>query len=351
MLITLSYKEGTPDSRRAYWVGAAPAKKKDGCIGVAVVGAGGFAQMMHLPNLIKESATFQVRWICSRTGSTALAAAKRFGVSGATTDFSEVLRDDMTDLIIICTRHDLHAGLVLQALQAGKHVLCEKPLALKHEDLDAIEAFYAKSTSPIPLLMVGFNRRWSPAFQAVLSALKGRSSPLVAQYTMNAGYIPLEHWTHGPEGGGRNVGEACHIYDLFFALSGADCTDIQITGIPAQGRQWAKNDNFCAILKFGDGSVCTLLYTAMGPKTFPKERLQVFCEGKVIVLDDYKSVEVQGAKAPGWKGVVQDKGQASELIALAEMIRGGCPKGFIELQLAVSRATLESERRLMSRDD
>jgi predicted dehydrogenase len=228
-------------------------------------------------------------------------------------------------------------------------VLCEKPLALSHDELDAIEKFYVEGSGPKPALMVGFNRRWSPAFRQVLSVLKNRTAPLVANYTMNAGYIPLDHWVHGAEGGGRNVGEACHIYDLFFALAGSACTDIHMAGIPAQGRQWARNDNFVATLTFADGSVCSLLYTAEGAKSYPKEKLQVFSEGRVIALNDYKSVEVHGAKG-GWSGVTQDKGQEAELSAFADMIRDGMPASYIAEQIAVSRATLEAETRLMKRD-
>jgi predicted dehydrogenase len=167
---------------------------------------------------------------------------------------------------------------------------------------------------------------------------------------MNAGHIPLDHWVHGVEGGGRNVGEACHIYDLFFALTGAFCTDLQMAGIPAQGHQWARNDNFTATLTFADGSVCSLLYTAMGAKAYPKEWLQVFSEGKVIVLDDYKAVEMHGAGKKSWNNGTQNKGQEAELAALAEMIRTGIRAEFIAEQLAVSRVTLEAECRLMRRD-
>ncbi|HVU16347.1 MAG TPA: bi-domain-containing oxidoreductase [Candidatus Didemnitutus sp.] len=348
LLVLLAYPVDGPDPVRSVKLGADSAKK-EGRIGVACVGAGGFAQMMHLPNVLKHRGEFDLRTICSRTGSNAVSAAKQFGASRATTDFAEVLRDSEVDLVILCTRHDLHGRMTLEALRAGKHVLCEKPLGLNHEELDAIEEFLADGVPAKPLLMVGFNRRWSPAFAAVRAALRGRSGPLVAQYTMNAGYIPLDHWVHGPEGGGRNVGEACHIYDLFHALTGAACTDVKMTGIPAQGRQWARNDNFCATLEFADGSVCTLTYTAMGAKAYPKERLQVFCDGKVVVLDDYKTVEVHGGRG-GWKGMSQDKGQEAELVALAGFIRNGAPAGFVAEEIAVSRLALEAEGRLMIRE-
>jgi predicted dehydrogenase len=349
MLVLLSYPTDGTEPSRVITLTEGVSARKAGTIGVACVGAGGFAQLMHLPNLLKQREHYSIRTICSRTGSNALSAAKQFGAPRATTDYAEVLRDPEVDLVILCTRHDLHGRMALEALRAGKHVLCEKPLALRHEELDAIEAFFTGAGTK-PALMVGFNRRWSPAFQNVLTHLRGRTAPLVAQYTMNAGYIALDHWVHGAEGGGRNVGEACHIYDLFFALADSACVDIQMTGIPAQDRQWARNDNFTATFSFADGSVCSLVYTAMGAKAYPKERLQVFSEGRVIVLDDYKSVEVHGAKGKGWSGVTQDKGQEAELAELARMIREGMPAAFIAEQLAVSRATLEAEYRLMKRD-
>ena len=349
MLVVLTYPTDAPAPSRVVILGPTLSTRKDR-IGVACVGAGGFAQMMHLPNLQKHRDLFELRTICSRTGSNAMAVAKQFQVSKATTDYTEVLNDSAIDLVILCTRHNLHGQMALKALQAGKHVLCEKPLALADEEIDAIETFYSDPGANRPVLMVGFNRRWSPSFQRVLQETRGRNGPLMAQYTMNAGYIPLNHWVHGPEGGGRNVGEACHIYDLFRALSGKECVDISMAGLPAVGKQWARNDNFNATLTFADGSVCNLLYTAMGNKVYPKERLQVFTEGRVVVLDDYRSVEIHGGKGKGLKSVVQDKGQEAELVALAGMIRSGAPAGFIAEQLEVSRVTLESERRLLRRD-
>jgi predicted dehydrogenase/threonine dehydrogenase-like Zn-dependent dehydrogenase len=349
MVVILEYPTGPQNPAKTIALSHDRVSRKPGRIGVACVGAGGFAQLTHLPNLLKQRGRYELRAICSRTGATAVAAAKQFGAPKATTDFAEVLRDPSVDLVIICTRHDLHASMALEALRAGKHVLCEKPLALADGEIDAIEDFYA-APGPKPVLMVGFNRRWSPAFRRVRELVARRSAPLTAQYTMNAGYLPLEHWVHGPEGGGRNVGEACHVYDLFFALTGSHCTDLQLAGIPAQGRQWARNDNFAATLSFADGSVCSLLYTAMGAKAFPKERLQVFSEGRVIVLDDYKSVAVHGAAAKGWSGFMPDKGHLAELAVLADMIDKGVPDGFVAELAEVSRVAIEAERRLMRRE-
>jgi predicted dehydrogenase len=143
---------------------------------------------------------------------------------------------------------------------------------------------------------------------------------------MNAGYIPLDHWVHGPEGGGRNIGEACHIYDLFDALVGAetDVASVSAHAIRADGTRLAANDNFVATIGYVDGSVCTLTYTALGNRDHPKERMEVFADGTVLTLDDYKSLSVAGPGS-GWRSTTQHKGHPEELEALAHAIREGGP--------------------------
>jgi predicted dehydrogenase len=296
-----------------------------GTIGVALVGAGSFAQATHLPNLAKLEGTFAIRAVMSRTGSTARAVAQRSGAAYATTDLDEVLRDDDVALVLISTRHDLHAPFTLAALRAGKHVFVEKPLALNDLELAEIEAFYRNAGDSAPLLMTGFNRRFSPAAEHVRAALAGRTTPLVADYRMNAGYIALDHWVHGPEGGGRNIGEACHVYDLFDSLVGdSDVLTVVAKSIIPSSDRLARNDNFIATISYSDGSLCKLTYTALGNADFPKERLDVFCDNTVITLDDYKSVSVAG-RGDGWRGLTQNKGHQEELAALAEALRSGGP--------------------------
>ncbi len=236
-----------------------------------------------------------------------------------------MLRDEHVGLVLISTRHDSHALLALAALRAGKHVFVEKPLALNEEELAEIEAFYRSAGDSAPLLMTGFNRRFSPAAEHVRAALSGRTTPLVADYRMNAGYIPLDHWVHGPEGGGRNIGEACHVYDLFDSLVGdADVLSVVGHSIIPHSDRLARNDNFIATVGYTDGSLCTLTYTALGNTDFPKERLDVFCDNAVITLDDYKSVSVAG-RGDGWRGLTQNKGHLEELRALAAALRTGGP--------------------------
>ena len=350
LLVLLSYPtDKNWEVKKTIQLGTPLTVRKDK-IGVAMVGAGAFASGVHLPNFARLKNTYELRTICARTGVSCLATAKRFGISKATTDFDQVLADPTVDLVVICTRHNLHGSMTLRALQAGKHVLCEKPLALLEEEIDSIKRFYQSSKHPKPGFMIGFNRRWSPAIGRLKKVIFGRTTPLVAHYTMNAGYIPLDHWVHGPEGGGRNVGEACHIYDLFHALTNSRCASLEIFGISRQGQVYATNDNFAAILKFEDGSVCSLLYMALGSKNYPKERLEVFVEGKIAVLDDYKRLDILGSPLADWRSVTQEKGQLEEIIALHKMIKNGFSEEFIEEQLQISSIVLQAEKKLMTRE-
>jgi predicted dehydrogenase/threonine dehydrogenase-like Zn-dependent dehydrogenase len=316
-------------------------------IRVAVVGAGGFAQGMHLPNLLKLRNHFTLRAIASRTGANASAVAQRYSAEYATTDFDQVLADKDIDLVIIATRHHLHADMTLRALEAGKHVLIEKPLALTEAEVQRVEAFYANSPANAPVLMTGFNRRFSPALQAAKKVLEGRSGPLIANYRMNAGHIPGDHWVHGPEGGGRNIGEACHIYDLFHFLTGGRWQDVKVAAISTGSKHWRRDDNFVATVEFSDGSVCTLTYTALGSKSHPKEQMEIFCDAKVLVLDDYKKLTVSGG-GRGWSGTTIQKGQYEELEALAAALRGKQPWPIsLEEQVAATRLSFAVQRQLI----
>jgi len=343
LLVLLQYPHREEAIRSVLQI--SPAKPVDGRIKLAMVGAGSFAQGMHLPNLKKLGDKYDLRSVVSRTGLSARSAAERFGFSTAGTDFQAVLDDPQIDLVLIATRHDLHADMTLAALNAGKHVFVEKPLSMTEEGLDAIEAFYAANPNG-PLLMTGFNRRFSPAVTAARDVLKGRLSPMIVNYRMNAGYIPSDHWVHGPHGGGRNIGEACHIYDLFNALTGSEPVEVQARAIVPASGHWRRDDNFVATIRYADGSLCTLTYTSLGSKEFPKERFDIFVDGKVLVLDDYKRLEVTGAKG-GWKGMTIEKGQLEELTVLAEAFKAGgrWPISLAD-QLSATRVSFAVEKQL-----
>lgn len=327
---------------------AAPAVRQgtSRAVRLAVVGAGGFAKSTLLPIVQQESERFTLQAICSRQGHTAAAAAKQFGAASATTNYAEVLADKEVDAVMIATRHDLHATMTLEALKAGKHVFVEKPLCIRREELDAIAKFHDAAGNR-PLLMTGFNRRFSPHAAAIAEAAVQRTNPMMINYRVNAGHVPRDSWLQQAEGGGRNIGEACHFYDLFVKLTGSQASSVQANAIrPATGF-YAASDNFAATIGFADGSVAALTYTALGDTGYPKEFFEVFFDGKVFAVDDFKRMTVAGAKDVKAPGGGQDKGHRQELIAFADAVRRGTDWPIpIWQQIEAMRIAFEVEDRI-----
>jgi predicted dehydrogenase/threonine dehydrogenase-like Zn-dependent dehydrogenase len=325
LMVLLAYPQ-SQETITLVRVVANPTAKPSGTkhIRVALVGAGSFAKGMHLPNLQALADHYHLQAVVSRTGHNAMVTTKQFGANYATTDYQQVLQDAEVDAVIITTRHNLHASMALAALKAGKHVLVEKPLALTKAELSDIEGFYTSATDEsLPILLTGFNRRFSPYARQIYETIQDRSNPMILNYRMNAGYIPLDHWVHGEEGGGRNRGEACHIYDLFTYLTGSKVVTVKAQAIAPITGHYSRSDNFVATMTFADGSVATLTYTALGTKDYPKEQLEVFVDGKVIVLNDYKQLTISGSLAKGMETKVVNKGQKEELAAFACAIQQG----------------------------
>lgn len=326
LMVLLEYPQG-PDAgppARVVPNPAAPARGA-GKVGIAVVGAGGFARAMHLPNLQAMGDLFHLQGVISRTGHNASTTAKEFGASYASTDFDAALRDPAVDAVLLATPHRLHVEQTLQALRAGKHVLVEKPLGVDAAEMERIREFYAQAGDGAPMLLTGFNRRFSPFGRRIAEIVRGRTAPMIINYRMNAGFLPPEHWLQAPTEGGRNVGEACHVYDLFTALVDAPVERVTAHAIAPRGGYYGPRDNFVATMTFADGSVATLTYTALGAKDYPKERMEVFVDGQVLSLDDYLTLTVAGSRAPGITLRRADKGQEAELRAFGEAIRDGGP--------------------------
>ncbi|MDW7709339.1 MAG: bi-domain-containing oxidoreductase [Deferrisomatales bacterium] len=324
LMVLLSYPGGEGEALRRSVPNPRAERAATRTVRIAVVGAGGFAKGTHLPNLQHMRDSYHLRAVVSRTGHNALAAARQHGADYASTEYRQVLEDPEVDAVLIATRHDRHASMTLEALRAGKHVLVEKPLALSRGELGALVAFFDNhSAGTGPLLLTGFNRRFSPYARRMGELLKSRRHPFVASYRMNAGYIPPDHWVQTEEGGGRNLGEACHVYDLFTFLTDARIQSVQAAAIAPSEGPYGPRDNFSATLSFDDGSVASLLYTAMGAGGHPKEQLEVFTEGRVLVLDDYRRLTVAGAKVGGTETKLPDKGHRAELEAFADAILSG----------------------------
>ena len=323
LIVLLSYPESKEDTKpnRVIPNPSALASESDK-INIALAGAGGFIKGMHIPNLQTLSRRYQIHAVASRTGSNASNTAKQVGAQYCTTDYQEILNDPKVDAVLIGTRHNQHASMVIEALQAGKHVLVEKPLALTRNELETIRNFY-EINQQAPVLLTGFNRRFSPFAQRAKELIENRTNPMIINYRMNAGYIPLGHWVHTEEGGGRNLGEACHIYDLFTFFTNSRVVSVQTRSLAPKTDHYTSRDNFVATLGFEDGSIATLTYTALGSNEFPKEQMEIFSDGKVLMLDDYKQLRIHGSNAKGVTSKLTDKGHKCELEAFAETLEKG----------------------------
>ena len=311
--------------------------------GFGFVGAGNYAGAILIPAF--RDAGARLRAVASNGGVSGLHAARKFGAEETTTDTAALLADPDVAAVVISTRHDSHARLVCDALRAGKHVFVEKPLALTTDDIDAVEADLdaAASAERPRLLMVGFNRRFAPHVQKIKALLGAVSEPKAFVMTVNAGAIPAEHWAHDPTaGGGRVAGEACHFIDLLRFLAGAPITEFQAMSMAGASRVTIGEDRAVITLRFADGSLGTIQYLANGHKAFPKERLDVFAGGRVLHLDNFRTLT-----AFGWPGFTrlklwrQDKGQRACAAAFVRAVEhGGVPPIPLAELLEVSRVTV-----------
>jgi predicted dehydrogenase len=307
-------------------------------LGIGVVGAGGFGQSVLLPAL-QEAGGIDPIAIASAGGTTARRIGERYGFRTATSRAEDAIAHPDVDVVFVLTRHDLHAPFVVAALDAGKHVFTEKPLALSYEQLDAVAKAREGARGDV---MVGFNRRFAPLVTRLGEHFAGRAHPLVMLYRVNAGFLPREHWVHDPvQGGGRILGEACHFVDLLHHLAGAPPTRVFAECI-AGGARYRGDDNVAITLRFSDGSVGTLLYTALGDDRLPKERLEVYGEGGIAILEDFRSLELaRGGRVRRERSASQDKGFVEEMRRFLAAIRAGGPMPIpFEQSLASSRATL-----------
>jgi predicted dehydrogenase len=298
----------------------------------------------------KRADRFWLRGVVSRSGTQGSNFARDERVEVLTSDLDAALEDPQFHLVVIATRHQDHAEQVVRSLKAGKHVFVEKPLALSWDELQSVVTAYEGLAAP-PLLMVGFNRRFSPALQTLKARLEGRRSPLVIQYRVNAGYLPLDHWVHGAQGGGRNIGEACHMYDVFRFLAGRPVRSIDAVAIDPGGLPYARNDNFSATFSYEDGSVANLVYTSLGPKSgLGKEHITVFVDGEAFVVDDFKKLTTASDGSVLWESSEADKGHFEELSRFGDAIASGAPAPItFEEIIETSMAALQVEDLLYGR--
>ncbi|MFQ5878388.1 MAG: bi-domain-containing oxidoreductase [Acidobacteriota bacterium] len=312
-------EDGTPEGSGRPRPGFDPLPDSRGAIGVGLIGAGAFVRGAHLPAL-RGRRDFALRGVVTGTPLSAREAARRFRIPKASTDPRGILDDPEVDLVLIGTRHHLHAAQALEALRAGKHVLVEKPLCLDEAELDAL---LAEARRARRLLAVGFNRRYSPLTERLREVLSRLSGPVLAVYRVNAGAVPRAHWTQDPEqGGGRILGECCHFVDLLLHLMGGALVSVEAGALPSDGVDVVRSDSFAARLDFACGSRGVLVYTGLGDPGLPKERLEIFRGGSAVVLDDFRSLAVYGRVGGSLDLGRQDKGIAAQWEAIGRALRG-----------------------------
>jgi len=289
-------------------------------ISLSLIGAGGFAKGMHLPNLKKLNGKYSLHSIVDSSGNNAKNIASLYNFSKYSTEAESVFKDSVVDAVLVATRHNTHGKLVLDSIKSGKHVLVEKPMVLNQQELDDIIAFYQSNDEDAPIVLTGFNRRFSKYIQYAKKEISNRSNPMIINYRMNAGYQPLDLWYHKEEGGGRNLGEACHIYDIFTFLTDSKVRKVEAYPISPATDHYSSRDNFTALIKFCDGSIATLTYTALGNSKYPKELMEIYVDGMVIQLDDYKSMKILGKKTKKINSSLPEKGHFQEVESFANAI-------------------------------
>ncbi len=309
-------------------------------VGFSFIGAGNYATSVLIPAF--KNAGARMRCVASSAGVSGFHAARKFGFEQTTTDTNSLFSDKITNAVVVTTRHDSHSIFVLKALEFGKSVFVEKPLCLSLEELSVLELAIhntrERSNNP-PILMVGFNRRFAPQIQRMKQLLKGVTGPKSFIITVNAGAIAVDHWTQDLAiGGGRIVGEACHFIDILRYLSG--CPIECWSNLEMHARS---SDTVTISLKFVDGSIGTIHYFANGSRSFPKERIEVFADGRVLQLDNFR--KLTGFGWPGFKKMNlwrQDKGQKACVQAFVQAVAesAGAPIPIDEI-LEVSRISIE----------
>jgi len=336
--ILLTFGGAKPEMQDAKVIFDSYAASTTAHIRLGVLGAGSFANNVMLP-MIKKVKSVDLVGIASAGGLHAQHAAKKYGFLYATSNHDDIINDLNINTVAILTRHAAHADLVVKALKAGKHVFVEKPLAITTEQLSTIVK--QLQITDHNLLITGFNRRFAPLSKTMHEFFISRIEPIYMHYRVNAGSIPLNHWVHDPQqGGGRIIGEGCHFVDFLTFLVGSPPVRASAHGLPDDGKY--REDNVTMTFTFQDGSVGVMDYLANGDRSFPKERLEVFCGGRVAVLDDFRNLKmVHGGKCRVVKAPFrQDKGHFNEWLTFNRAIReGGQPPIPYEQLIGVTKAT------------
>lgn len=311
----LVYDEQLSAPERVVTIQSNSFKGQKGVLGI--IGAGNFTSAMILPSLKKVNAA--VKYIASSGGLSGTTLAKKYGIANSTTDYKQMLQDPEVDLVLVTTRHNMHASMVVEALEADKHVFVEKPLALNEHELSDIMHTYMLRQKTIS---VGFNRRFAPLATKMKQLLGNSDTPINIVATMNAGFIPANMWVHDMEvGGGRIIGEACHFIDLCSYLAGSKVKSVCMNAMGANPEE--STDNATILLKYENGTNAVINYFSNGSKAYSKERVEVYRQEKTLVMDNWRSLKGYGFKGFSSASSAQDKGHANQFKLLVDSVKNG----------------------------
>jgi predicted dehydrogenase len=334
--VVLAYQD-TSAALASKVVNISAKKHTTGQIGVGFIGAGNFARGVLLPAIVRSS-NVRLTGVASATGVSSKNTAEQFGFAYSTSDYLEVLDDPATTCVFVATRHDAHARIAAECLKRGKSVYVEKPLAITEESLR--EVVDCAGSSP-GHLFVGYNRRFSPLGVEVRKKFTGRSSSMSIIYRINAGRLPAGHWALDPDqGGGRVVGECCHFVDFVQFLTDSLPARVSAEGVPALSASGAGDDSCTVSLRMTDGSIASIAYCASGDPALGKERVEVFCDGSIAIIDDFKAgTFMHAGKSSKLGSGRHDKGHAAEIAAFIDVISGKCGSPFTLESLAATTLT------------
>lgn len=312
-------------------------QQSSGVVRLGMIGAGNYAKAWLLPNFQANRAEFHS--IATASGVSAHDTSEKYDFKSAVASADEVINDVAVNLIVIATRHDSHASLAAKALRAGRHVFVEKPLALNEAELaDVIDA----ASDTHAALMVGFNRRFAPLTVQAKEFFKSRTAPLSILYRVNAGRIPSSSWIQDErEGGGRIIGEVCHFVDTMQYLTDSLPVRVYAEAVRSRNEEVTDEDSVFVTIQFADGSNGCIAYLAEGDRALAKERIEIFGEGKTLVLDDFRAAQqFSNGRDEKIKSRGQDKGQAAEVSAVCDVVTKNAPAPIsLESLIATTRAT------------
>ncbi len=323
---------------KANYLEITPRVYTKGVIQVGLIGCGNFTQAVHLPALSRLP-QYRITAVCGRNGVKLKEISQKYGAAFCATDYREILEDEAINLVVITTRHNLHASMVIESAKAGKDVFVEKPLAMTHDELDEVVDVLKETGRNC---WVGFNRRYAPLALKAKELLGDKPGPVLINYRINAGFLPPGHWTQDPEeGGGRIVGEVCHFVDWINYLLHDEPTRIQAMAIAPDGGTVVARDNVTAVLGYRRGSMGTITYTSLGDPKLPKERIEIYAGKRVMVIEDFCRMRFYGFSCPDISLKTPDKGYVNQWRMIADNLPGKGRSNF-DSQQAVdsSRATL-----------